>query len=63
MSADNQLPEREPPQKRAIFVVGGEQELLRVYEMLHPDETSHLTRSQPGKLKTADLFEEVWNLR
>jgi hypothetical protein len=67
ITSDVGLPWAEPPQKRSLFVVGGEQEMLRFYEAHRPPPFQRVAQTQPTTgptiIKDSDQFEKVWNLR
>jgi len=67
IASDVGLPWAEPPQKRALFVVGGEQAMLRFYETYHPPIYQPLAQTRPTTgpaiIKDTEQFEKVWNLR
>jgi len=67
ITSDVGLPWAEPPQKRSLFVVGGEQEMLRFYETYMPPPFQRFAQTRPTTgptiIKDSDQFEKVWNLR
>jgi len=67
ITSDVGLPWAEPPQKRSLFVVGGEQEMLRFYEAYWPKPFQYISQTRPTTgptiIKSSDHFEKVWNLR
>ena len=67
ITSDVGLPWAEPPQKRSLFVVGGEQEMLRFYETYMPPPFQRFAQTWPTTgptiIKDTEQFEKVWNLR
>src|SRR5436305_8739384 len=67
ITSDVGLPWAEPPQKRSLFVVGGEQEMLRFYEAYMPPTFQRVAQTrpttEPTNINSSEQFEKVWNLR